>query len=90
MNKKTLTLSLIASFMIVAANRAFAKNQFPKPHTLVGLAFAYLVLGFLAEIGRGAEEFAAYMGVLILVGITLTQGVPVFNGISKELGGKKK
>lgn len=87
MTKKTLTLSLIGTFLIVAGNRAFAKHQFPKPHILVGLAIAFLFLGFLSEVGSGGEEIAATFGVLILVGVTLTQGKPVFDGISKSLGG---
>lgn len=88
MTNKTLVLSIVGTFMIVAGNRAFAKHQFPKPHILVGIAIAYLFLGFVAELGKGGEQLAATFGVLILVGVTLTQGKPVFDGITKTVGGK--
>jgi hypothetical protein len=81
MERKTVTLALLATFLIIVADKALHK-QFPKPRILIALTVAYIFIGFLAEY---SPELAAAFAVLIFVGVLLSQGVDVFNGLSRAI-----
>jgi hypothetical protein len=82
MERKTVTLALLATFLIIVTDKALVHKQFPKPRILIALTVAFIFLGFMAEY---APDVAAAFAILIFVSVLLSQGVDVFNGLSKAI-----
>lgn len=80
MNRKTVTLALLGSFLLLIAERGF-KGEFPKPRIMIALSVAFLFVGIVAEY---EPTFAAYFAILIFIAILLERGEFVLNSIVKS------
>lgn len=75
-------VSLAASGAIVTVS-ALAQGNAPRPRTIIGGGFAFVVLGFLAD---AAPELAGMLALLILASVVLADGGKFF----KLIGGSTK
>lgn len=85
-DRKTVALSLVATFVILMADEGLVKTRAPSPRKIVSFAVVFLVLGFLVEI---APKPAKYFSVLLFIGTLYKIGPEVFVKARNQLAPTK-
>jgi len=82
LDRKAVALALIASFLLIVANRILVHKQAPKPRQVVAFSAVFLFISFLVEI---APKPAKYFAALFFLGTALELGPATLRNASQSL-----